>query len=508
VAQLGVGTGSSFKQGIIDTRQTWRNATPAAPDSDTRLDSEALNDLATAIVDMQEIIGARANGTYGSIAARLNQFIPGAGPVPGTISFTNTTAFTVPGVMHNLGDPAVLWQLYNAAIPAAAVQSGQGTLTLNQTNYDLTVTFSVPQSGSLALSDASPQYRATFTNQSVWTVPGATHGLGTADLQWGLFATGDPAPAIEAGSFTVHPTSQDVVVTFAAPTSGTLLLALPGPAYTATFTGQTSITILGATHGLGSAALLYRCYDTGTPRAWFEPGSFTVHPTTYDVVVQFGVPLSGRVCLGVAQTATGTDFSIQDGGIVDSTAVRMLSYLGNLYLQPGSGNHLYVRNRTGTVVTLDLDTVQQRLGLGVFPPAYQLHLSQDSAAKPGSNVWQVACDVRLKTVLGAYGDGLALVQAIQPVRYKYNGQGGMPADNKERIGVIAQDVQPIAPYMVSSYLGELTPGGGYTDILSYDGHALTFALVNAVKTLAADRDALQARVAALETQLATLTGGG
>lgn len=497
MAQIGSGNGSSFKHGQIDTRQTWQNGSPAPPDSATRMDAEALNDLATAVVDMQEIIGANARGVFGSIAARLNQFIPGTGPLPGTIPFTNTDTVLIPAVMHNLGDPAVLFQVYNAAIPAVAIQAGALTLTLNQTNYDLTLSFSSPQTGAVALSDASPQYRATFVNQNPWTVAGATHALGTSDLQWQIFDAADPAAAMEPGSFTIDATSHDVVVTFAANTSGTLLLATPGPTYAATFTGQTSVSIPGTTHGLGSAALLYRLYDTSSPRAWFEAGSFTVHPSSYDVSVVFGVPFSGRLVLSVAQAVSGNDFDIRDGGIVNTTAVRMHSSGGNLYIQPGSNNHVIFQERTGTVNRVDIDALNTRVGIGVSNPTFQLQLSTGQAAMPGGGPWLATSDERVKEVLGPFPAGLATVLAVEPVRYRYNGQGGMPNDRQERVGVIAQAIQAIAPYMVGSYQGELMPGAGYTDILTYDGNAMIFVLINAVKELAAQLDTVQAAVAAL-----------
>ncbi len=51
--------------------------------------------------------------------------------------------------------------------------------------------------------------------------------------------------------------------------------------------------------------------------------------------------------------------------------------------------------------------------------------------------------------------------------------------------------------MVGKYRGKLTPESPEEDILTYEGHALTFLLVNAIKDLASE-------VALLKTQVQTL----
>lgn len=56
--------------------------------------------------------------------------------------------------------------------------------------------------------------------------------------------------------------------------------------YTTSFTG-TTLTIPGATHGLGTASLVVQVYDNATPRALVIPGSVTVHPSTFAVVLTF-----------------------------------------------------------------------------------------------------------------------------------------------------------------------------------------------------------------------------
>lgn len=131
------------------------------------------------------------------------------------------------------------------------------------------------------------------------------------------------------------------------------------------------------------------------------------------------------------------------------------------------------------------------VGLGMTP-VHLLQLSADDAAKPTTNTWTIVSDARLKEVLRPYTDGLAVIEQVEPVWYTYNGKGGMEADGAEHVGLLAQDLQPVAPYMVQSSMRQLeSTDTEDTELLMYQGHAMTFALINAVKELAA-------RVAQLE----------
>ena len=67
--------------------------------------------------------------------------------------------------------------------------------------------------------------------------------------------------------------------------------------YAVAFTSATTVTILGATHGIAKTDLLVAIWDSSNPRALIEAGSVTVHQTTFDVVVTFEVAQSGRIVL-------------------------------------------------------------------------------------------------------------------------------------------------------------------------------------------------------------------
>lgn len=134
------------------------------------------------------------------------------------------------------------------------------------------------------------------------------------------------------------------------------------------------------------------------------------------------------------------------------------------------------------------------VGIGETNPAYRLHIGTDSAAKPTTNTWTIVSDERIKTNVAPYAKGLAEILQVQPVTYDYNGKGGIPA-GPGGVSILAQQLQPVFPECVGSYMGKLNEDDEQlTEILNYNGHAMTFALINAVKELAA-------KVKTLEEQL-------
>lgn len=138
----------------------------------------------------------------------------------------------------------------------------------------------------------------SFVHQTTLTIPGTLHSLGTSALVWALYDVATPAALLEPAILTIHPTTFDVHLTFATPQSGRLILsstAMPG--YRFAFVAQTTVSIPGSVHGLGTPDLVPAFYDDGIPAAVIAPQHCTVHSTTYDVEVTFALPQSGSVVL-------------------------------------------------------------------------------------------------------------------------------------------------------------------------------------------------------------------
>ncbi len=170
-------------------------------------------------------------------------------------------------------------------------------------------------------------------------------------------------------------------------------------------------------------------------------------------------------------------------GIGTSNPAQKLHVEGNTSLKgnvsidhPGIGQKLQV----GGTSTLD-----GNVGINTPPGIYSLEVNgttlldgsllvEGNASKPGGGPWLASSDARLKENVLPYTDGLSTLLKINPVKYHYNQLSGY--DTKpEYIGVLAQDMQSIAPYMVGS---SVKNGAVWYTV---DNSSMTYMLINAVK---------------------------
>lgn len=131
--------------------------------------------------------------------------------------------------------------------------------------------------------------------------------------------------------------------------------------------------------------------------------------------------------------------------------------------------------------------------------------------KPGGGAWVAPSDRRLKRNIEPYTDGLESLLKINPVTYKYNNLFKTLDTGETYVGVIAQEVQKIAPYMVEEKpFGQIVkedengkeiitnPGTPY---LTFDSSALTYMLINSVKELDSKNNKLQQENEALKAKV-------
>jgi hypothetical protein len=114
-----------------------------------------------------------------------------------------------------------------------------------------------------------------------------------------------------------------------------------------------------------------------------------------------------------------------------------------------------------------------------------------TAAKPGGGSWTASSDARLKDNVRPYTDGLLQLLKINPVYFHYNDKSGYDT-RKEYVGVLAQDLQKVAPYMVNTFTQNKE------EYLSVDNTAMMYMLINAVKEQQEQIEALKKKLAALE----------
>ncbi|MDO8444582.1 MAG: tail fiber domain-containing protein [Deltaproteobacteria bacterium] len=150
-----------------------------------------------------------------------------------------------------------------------------------------------------------------------------------------------------------------------------------------------------------------------------------------------------------------------------------------------------------------LEIAGGNVGIGIDPTAYQLQLLTNSAGKPATTTWTISSDERLKSNIKTFNDGLSVILGINPVWYRYNGKGGIPDSEtgKDYIGIVAQEMQKVAPYTVGKFKAKFNKEDTQdTELLDFNPHALFFVLINAIKEQQAAIEALQSTVTQLQSK--------
>lgn len=137
------------------------------------------------------------------------------------------------------------------------------------------------------------------------------------------------------------------------------------------------------------------------------------------------------------------------------------------------------------------------VGIGITAPNYLLHVN-GTAAKPGGGSWTVASDKRLKKNIEYYTDGLAIINQINPVKFSYTEESGMDSE-QEWVGILAQDMAKIVPHSISTFKGK-----DDEEYLAFDPSSLDFILINAVKELQKEVEALKKDIQERDLQLAEM----
>ncbi len=119
-------------------------------------------------------------------------------------------------------------------------------------------------------------------------------------------------------------------------------------------------------------------------------------------------------------------------------------------------------------------------------------------------------DRRLKKNIDKFNGGLAEVLAMNPVTFEYNGQANTRNSKGQNIGVIAQELQQIAPYLVTerNYYDTDEEGvkieGTEKTYLGVKTSEIQFVLINAIQEQQVQIDAKDKMIQDLALQVAQL----
>jgi predicted heme/steroid binding protein len=389
--------------------------------------------------------------------------------------------------------------------------SGASTLvgaTLNIPTYTLSGLGGQPLLTNPVTGTGTSGYLTRFTGSttvgnSVIFDNGTQVGIGTASPSYLLHVKGS---SIYNGAIFADNSSATGAGSFQVGQNGTAKgsLSLSG-----TFNGDTSSDIsLFADTGFGA-----RFYTNGVNERMRITSSGNVGIGTTSPNAKLEVYNNVNSGSGIRITninggsGTGAATYYHNGNVIHEVGVLGSGYTAygvlaanELYLYSGNSNVSFAADGASSSIKFGTGSgVPERMritsagnvGIGTSSPSYQLQLSTDSAAKPTSALWTIASDLRIKENITPYAKGLKELMLINPINYDYNGLGGFKK-GKGGVGIIAQEILNILPDSVSSVKGKLNEGDKEeTDILNFNGHELTYVLINAIKELKAELDELK-----------------
>lgn len=361
------------------------------------------------------------------------------------------------------------------------------------------------------------------------------------------------SPTTLSVAMTVSDTTATVVSTSGYPSKGTVVIADGDPALIEAidYTGITATTFTGLTRGrLGTSASAHPSGKTVRAVLLTALNTATSVPgmiSTQNGSVGFGVtPIDNAIHIhnadpslrltrvdgiGDVRLLTGSSASIGTKGGTSNFSIEAAGLIAGTFTATtltlrigGAGTaalpaYTFVNDQdTGiwnpsanvlAISTLGAERVRVTsagdVGIGLVPTK-QLELSLDSAQKPTTNTWTITSDKRIKRDINDFKDGLSIVNQIRPISYKLcpktkknvviNDTSKISSvveeiciDENRYIGIIAQELELIAPYMVETGKGFIA-GKMVDDMKFYQGHAMTFVLVNAIKELSKKVDKL------------------
>jgi hypothetical protein len=187
-----------------------------------------------------------------------------------------------------------------------------------------------------------------------------------------------------------------------------------------------------------------------------------------------------------------------DNQASDSSCALRQGPNGNVHINAAIGQPVSIR-QSGSNVRLGVSAagnvvVGSETDLAVAPPTTALQVVGGAFKNTGSGSWLIPSDTRLKEDVRELEAGLAQLRRVRPVRFRYNGRAGTPA-GQEGVGVLGQEIEKIFPEMIRRVSGGLDGEPDTEDLRIYDGSALTFVLVNAVKELAGKVEQLERTLA-------------
>jgi hypothetical protein len=323
-------------------------------------------------------------------------------------------------------------------------------------------------------SDSQPFQIGTNGTGRFFFTPGKKVGLGTANPA-STFTVSGPDDPFDGPIITLMGETFDQV------TSGEIRMRM-------TVNNQAASYI----HYDGSANRLHFGVNPG----YFLSGdddinAFSVHRNTGYVGI--GTPNPEHPLHVESDQVSGQSITLVLGSSVSDRPVLLFSEVdSNLTFSAGMSieyDHTGMQTHFNSVGGSPAMTIESsgNVGIGLTDPTALLEVNASTVIKQTAGNWTATSDIRMKQDIRDFTDGLETVLRIGPIRYRYNDLSGYDT-REEHVGVIAQELQDIAPYMVGTFEKD---GVEYLEV---DNSAIMYLLINSVKELADQQDAIQAEL--------------
>lgn len=200
---------------------------------------------------------------------------------------------------------------------------------------------------------------------------------------------------------------------------------------------------------------------------------------------------SRRARLGNVAIGNGPTNLTRNNALFSHTSLRnqtnyalMQDTNGNTFINcPNSQDIVFrVNNMTHSLLTRNSFVIGATELLN-GDPDYRLQLGGSAFKNDGNDSWNNTSDVRTKENIQPFNEGLELLKKVNPIRFNYNGKANTQK-NLECIGISAQDIEEVFPYMIyRSKIDKEKSGIDSDELLTTNLSALKFVMINAIREL-------------------------
>jgi hypothetical protein len=344
--------------------------------------------------------------------------------------------------------------------------TGSGTLTVAKANQSVNTVYAGPGSGGAG----APGFRSLVAAD----IPSHNHAAGNINSGQLAMANGGTGASLS------DPGADRML--FWDDSAGTMTWMSLGTGLS--ISGGTTLNSSGGISGSGT---------TGVMPIWTGSTSLDDSPIAQD---QNGtLEISGTADPQLRILGTGSGHALIHLKRTQATRISGISFFNN-------NTHewdIHTQNNGSALKFYSAEGGQNVVSMGGFNIVYNVPITLNSVGgnctslrtNGNSDVVCSSSDERLKNVEKDYDRGLNSIMAIQPKYYRWNEKSNMH-DDALIAGFIAQNVQKVIPEAVRE---------GKNGYLTFSDTPVTAALVNAVKELKAENDALKKRLEALEEKL-------